>query len=405
MAEATTERASGPRLELPFHQDVYRIGEKVKLSIINTPPDEVLADNQILSNPTGLEITRPDQPADDRTQHFTIKPKEYGSFKVVVESLPDCAPVFINVCPLAKLERRVTGSPAVQLPRDLIICNDGGFIVSDGVQKQIIRINRDGSQELFQIPKNIQHPFSPIGLALKQDVTSEDNNELYVTDLNNACVHVYHGLKHLESFGALSLKKPTGIAIDDDGFIFIADYEEKKIFQFNPNYEPVEGYDRPYSLEGPQLMTTDKPAASGATGTVSLLVADRRGSKISIFTIERGTEANGKILTWVHDISMGICPGQVLPFSVACDENNHIFVGGQLQEENGEKTAGFIWFIDCNSLRFGGHKMEDWRFGDGMRNPGGMRIVSGDDGSSYLYVTDMRGKNAKSCINKFLLKN
>lgn len=404
MAEATTERASEPRLELPFHQDVYRIGEEVRLSIIKIPPDVVIADSQIMSNPTGLEITVPEQLVDDQTQHFTIKPTKYGSFKVMVESLPNCAPVFINVCPLAKLERRVTGSPAVQLPRDLIICNDGGFIVSDGVQKQIIRINRDGSQELFQTPKNIQHPFSPIGLALKQDVTLEDNNEVYVTDLNNACVHVYHGLQYLESFGVQSLQKPTGIAIDDDGFIFIADYEEKKIFQFTPNYEPVEGYDMPNSLEGPQLMTIDKPAALGVTGTASLLVADRRGSKISVFTIQRGTEANSKLLTWVHDISMGTCPGQVLPFSVACDESNHIFVGGQLQDEKGEKT-GFIWFIDCNSHRFGGHRMEDWIFGDGMRNPGGMRIVSGDNGNSYLYVTDMRGKNAKSCINKFLLKN
>lgn len=400
-----------PELVIINSSSNYKVGQKVTLELRHLMPQQQV---ELNVTPDGVDIeytTNLMGPTEGK--RYILVPRKYGGYKVTVDIKEPAEDddanrsinaVFIHVIPMGELKLRVTGLPQqVQLPRDVLV-DKSDLIVADGIRRRVIRVSmvQESEQEEYMVPSE---NFSPIGLAMKRDTTSEENNELYVTDLTNACVHVFHGPhKLLESFGKNVLKRPTGIAIDDDGFIFVADHEAKRIFQFSPDYELIKD-DTPHLLSGPQLMTIHKTVSSFGAESSTLLVANRTESKVSLFNIQQPTQGEPyKKLVHITDLKIDIDALSfkfVMPFSVACDLDGHIFIAGQVMTQNGERK-GFIWFKDKNSSLFGGSKMIDWSFGGGLRNPGGMRIVEEVDGR-YLYITDMRGKNANNCINKYLL--
>ena len=83
------------------------------------------------------------------------------------------------------------------------------------------------------------------GLSGPQDIYSK-NNKVYIADTNNGRIYVYDVRSGAEqSIGVGTLATPTGVFVDDNGIIYVADNTKQSVFVFNGDGSLVKTYGRP----------------------------------------------------------------------------------------------------------------------------------------------------------------
>jgi len=102
------------------------------------------------------------------------------------------------------------------------LAQDGAenLYVSDGGNNHVQVLNCKG-QFLYAISKKgaaSEHLNSPRGVCV-------DDQFVYVCEHGNNCVSVFKTSgEFVTSFGQFSTSDPTGIVIDEDGFVYVSDY-------------------------------------------------------------------------------------------------------------------------------------------------------------------------------------
>jgi len=110
-----------------------------------------------------------------------------------------------------------------------------------------------------------------------------DKNRIYITDPGLGCFHIIDNQKKtyfsIEETAEEHLLSPIGIAVDEDGYIYVSDSLLRKIFVFNKNGKYVR-----------QIGTTDffqRPAGI-ALNANHLYVVDTHGHRVLVFSKNNG---------------------------------------------------------------------------------------------------------------------
>lgn len=86
---------------------------------------------------------------------------------------------------------------------------------------------------------------SNIGLSSPEDMFL-CGRELYIADTGNKRIIVYSlDTGEIDTFGEEVLKKPTGVSVDNDGNIYVADYGAEQVVVFAPNHSVSRCLTRP----------------------------------------------------------------------------------------------------------------------------------------------------------------
>jgi DNA-binding beta-propeller fold protein YncE len=159
-----------------------------------------------------------------------------------------------------------------------------------------------------------------------------ENRLLYVTDAEQDLVLVYdsdppykllrkigkEGTKHTSTMQG-ELAKPTGIAVDQDGNVFVADTLNDRIQVFDADGNFVRAFGK--AGDGPGYFARPKGLAIDGDG--HLWVADAVQDRLQVYTAE------GRLLIYLG--GHGMLPGQFQSLvNVAIDKNNRVFTTEQL---------------------------------------------------------------------------
>ncbi|MBN3554151.1 YIP1 family protein [Fictibacillus nanhaiensis] len=134
-----------------------------------------------------------------------------------------------------------------------------------------------------------QTAYTPVGTLLPdveitnpEDIFSDTKGNLYIADSGAKKIIVADkNGKFVREIGKGVLKSPTGVYVDENEKIFVADYEEEKVFRFSQDGKVEEQYEKP-----------DSPLFGKSSSFKPQKVAvDRRGS---IYVISEGS-TNGII--------------------------------------------------------------------------------------------------------------
>lgn len=187
---------------------------------------------------------------------------------------------------------------------------------------------------------------NPTGLAL-----DNENRFLYVSDVANDQVLVYDAdsLKLLRKIGTGGkghtlttpgdFAKPTGVAVDHDGNLYVADMLNARVEVFDADGNFVRAFGK--RGDGPGYFEMPKGIAVDSDGHI--WVSDSMQNRVQVFSQE------GELLIYMGTVQ-GLLPGQFsgLQF-IAIDKNNHVFTSevfpGRVQEfryvTQDEATAEF----------------------------------------------------------------
>ena len=220
----------------------------------------------------------------------------------------------IKVGPRWKENPKICGTVPFVQPHDVLKVGDS-FVVVD---KMVVMIDKAG--KITKSFANNDWYFYPYSVAMYDQC-------YYVTAMKGQVVIKYNAVGgEMKRFGDDVLKKPTGVAVDIEGNIFVADSQLSKIFVFHPDGK----------LQG-ELENT-------AAGTVSLnspwfikfnkrghlVIADFENKRVQVRNSKTGVEIMS-IYVELHGHDM-YCRG------VDVDRNDNIYVaarkerGGQCRE-------------------------------------------------------------------------
>lgn len=169
--------------------------------------------------------------------------------------------------------------------------------------------------------------YDPGGLAI-----DNENRLLYVSDAEQDLVLVYDAdppYKLLRRIGKPGTKhtstepgefaKPTGVAVDQEGNLYVADTWNNRVEVFDADGEFIRSFGKPG--DGPGYFARPKGIAIDSDGHV--WVADAVQNRVQVFTPE------GQLLIWMG--GFGMLPGQFQSLvNLTIDKNNRVFTTEQL---------------------------------------------------------------------------
>ncbi len=136
------------------------------------------------------------------------------------------------------------GRGRMRLPMDLHISRDGLAYVADRGRKQVLVFDR--SWQLLRELGPWSEPSAPVAAATWQD-------RVFVADTAARCVRVVDGqtgqqigtLKADPDNPETAIRTPTGVAVDDNGFIYVVDAIYQRVLAFDQNLEFVRQIGQP----------------------------------------------------------------------------------------------------------------------------------------------------------------
>jgi sugar lactone lactonase YvrE len=167
----------------------------------------------------------------------------------------------------------------------------------------------------------------PGGIAI-----DEENRLLYVTDAEQDLVQVYDAdppYKYIRSLGKAGTKhtstvagefsKPTGIAVDKDGNVYVSDTWNNRIEVFDADGAFVRTFGK--AGDGPGYFS--RPKGISIDGDGHLWICDQVQDRVQVFTPE------GRLLIYMGE--HGLLPGQFQSLlNITVDKNNRVFTTEQM---------------------------------------------------------------------------
>jgi len=196
------------------------------------------------------------------------------------------------------------------------------LFVSDSVMNHVLVFGPDHRAEA----SISQGMASPAGIAI-----DTENRFLYVCDTELDQVLVYDAdapykllrkmgapSKHHELTGPGDFSRPTNIAVDKDGNVYVSDTFNDRVEIFDADGNFIRTFGKPG--DGPGYFARPKGIAVDADGHI--WVADGVQNRVQVFNPE------GQVLLWMG--SNGLLPGQFSALAgLAIDKNNRVFTSEQ----------------------------------------------------------------------------
>ena len=300
-------------------------------------------------------------------------PKYIGKYQIVVKLAGDTVkncPFSLLVKPKYEYKMLLTTMPSMNNPHDIKEV-EGGFLIADKSNHCVIKVN-----EKFKIQFKLPDPperskkFDPFAIAVT-------NDHIYVSDLANNRVVVYNRNENfVMEVGDDHLKKPTGLAVDSRGFLYVADDDYGSIEVFSTQGQFIKSISQqgtgPNDLKHPWHMAFNKRE--------HLLICDSHNNRIQIFQPDQGVV--------IRSISTNVENRIMHPRGLALDQNDNIFVT--------VVEPGLLMAVHCVLVftqdgdflgKFGGAAHFNY--------PRGLIVSEGDEAS--VLVVD----GAKHCIKEF----
>ena len=196
--------------------------------------------------------------------------------------------------------------------------------VADALMHRIAVLNKDWKVETYFGDNELDHPG---GIAI-----DERNRFLYVADTGKERVAVFDAdtFKFLRAIGGPpkkvgdddpgTLSKPSNVAVDREGLIYVSDTMNNRIQIFDADGEFVSMFGK--SGDGPGTFARPKGIAIDTDGHI--WIADAYQNRVEIFDKE------GHLLAFFG--SGGTLPGQFgVPAGVYFDKKNRVYVTDQLE--------------------------------------------------------------------------
>lgn len=171
---------------------------------------------------------------------------------------------------------------AMEEPQSIFVSEDGILYVADSKRREILIYNERGEFESsFKLDNNIR----PVDIAARDDL-------LYVVDLNGHAVLVLDSAtgEVVESIGGLGrepglFNKPTNLAIDPNGNIFITDLMNNRAQMFDEKGSFVRAFGANERYFGGAV----KPKGLDADHSGLMYLTDAAFSMVTIWDSETGT--------------------------------------------------------------------------------------------------------------------
>ncbi|XP_070550620.1 E3 ubiquitin-protein ligase TRIM71-like [Ptychodera flava] len=279
-----------------------------------------------LRRPDGAKRTLDVVDNGDCTHTVTVCGKHAGVYQVIVlvdyQEIPGSPFDILVIKGLVKL-LGMKGNDVGEFngPAGLTLTNDGDVAVVDPKNTRIQILDVDGNWKKMFEYNDIQDEFQPMDIAVSKDgryfVTDAKNTQVVVSDENG---------QWLSCFGETELKYPRGIAISPlDGAVFVTDWDGKvlgdtskeehcirKYTQLGKYVESFGKYGEEHGeFKGPSRMAIDKQGI--------LFVADFENHRIQVFN------ADDQFL-YKFGIK-GQEDGQLwYPFDVCLDSDRYLYV-------------------------------------------------------------------------------
>lgn len=208
---------------------------------------------------------------------------------------------------------------------------------------------------------------SDVQLVLKnpQMAAGDGHGRVFVTDLKIGVVVFDFNVNSVtllggEGAGGL-FDKPTGIAFDGEGFIYIADSPKRKIMVFTNDGKPYENLDLSEQLKSIGFIAIDKQRKK-------IIVPDPKDHKVHI------VDFKGTIITSISKYE-SLEGGFNRPNAAAVAPNGEIFVADT---------------FNARVVRFSPDGKYISSFGERGDNPGQFNLIQGiaADSSGHIYITD-----------------
>jgi len=287
---------------------------------------------------------------------------------------PGAAPAGAPAAPLGLLTHLGSLNESLRSPARLAVAADGTLLVSDPINKQIVRFDAAGT-----LLGTLAVPEGPIGLAIHPDgryfLSRQADNQVAIYDSG------FH-FTGLLGEGVVTFVKPVDIAIAaTTGRIYVADAGADKVYGFESDGSlsltlGVRG-SGPGEFKAPVAICVDEPADR-------LIVADQGNFRIQIFDTA-GQWQNGfgyRMRYWADpaEPDEGWLPR---PQAVAVDDAGHIYVA--------DAWMGTVRLFAATGEEFG--KVVEYGFGPGqLRTPSDLAL---DPSGTRLYVASTNGASVE----------
>ena len=201
-------------------------------------------------------------------------------------------------------------------PVALAHSNEDLYIL-ESANKRILKYSRGKFSQKFErnMQKGATELGQPLGIAVAWD-------HLYITDADKRCFHIFDQQgKYKLTNNSADLKFPTGIAVDQEGNVFVSDRDNHCVYMIGPSGKVCKTLGRKGSRAGELL----SPYGVAVMASGLIVVSEIANSRLSIFS------PSGNIVMCFG--SKGSEPGQFnQPRQVYVNAKDQILVADELNQ-------------------------------------------------------------------------
>ena len=311
-----------------------------------------------------------------------IMPKYIGKYQIIVKLAGDViknCPFNLLVKPKYEYKMFLATVPSMNNPHDIKQVEEG-FLIADKDNHTVIKVN-----DKFKIQSRLPDPILKRSQKFDPYAIAVTNDRIYVSDLSGGRIIVYNRdetlLMEIGGEGD-RLKRPTGLAVDSRGLLYVADGGDHSCIQV---YSTDGQFMKSISQFGSGPDDLKKPWHLAFNKREHLLVCDSHNNRIQVFQPDQGVV--------IKSISTNVDGYIMQPRGLALDHNDNIFVTAV---EVRNAVLGAIVGLHCVLVftqdgdylgRFGGAAKFNY--------PRGLIVIESDQPS--VMVVD----GAKHCIKEF----
>ena len=274
------------------------------------------------------------------------------------------SPTMIMVAPRGELKTTIVGGPKFSNPHDIVEFGSD-FIIANKGSHEVLVTDRSGFlKNKFITPVlSSSQTFEPYALAVHE-------NTIVVSDLENRRVIKYNkDWVPLKQIGDEHLYRPTGVAVDEDNKVFVADAQLGSVRVFDSDGSLV----KTIGWEGSKPGELNKPWFIAFNSKKQLVVADCQNCRIQIFNSGTGD--------LVECFKVQLDGNDMNVRGLDVDKHDIIYITAITKTKRPFKKTECAMAYTMEGDYLG-------RFGSDFFYPRNIRIVEEENGESTAYVVD-----------------